>query len=161
MAHGNLGRDAELQGAYVERRACAVGWDEAGVELDDLLHHFAEHLLRHWLHDEGFGRLFDAPSVVGHAEGAYFPVFTAENFQPFKHFLSVLEAGGGYWKRHFLRTGRFNFAPFAVAVVAAQVDVGRGVVECQRRPVYFVVHFSRSGHFIFLAIFEGMAFLLT
>lgn len=134
------GSHSNLEGTNVERSTCAVRRDEASVEADGFFNHIAEELFGDGNHADAFCGVDDASGVVFHSENANFAVLTTESFEAFEYFLSVVERSSGHVYVDIWRFGNFNFAPFTVAICAANIVVGREVAKRELAPINLFCH---------------------
>ncbi len=148
--HGDAGTDE--QGTEIEAGAGAVRRDEALVEFDDLFAHLDEFLGGEFGHHDTAAGALHTLGVGFGTEDADFAVFAAIGFQAFESFLAVVEAGGGHVHFDVFGARSLDFAPFAVAIVAAYVVIRFYVTKREVLPIYIhdfqvfkcVIHFFIS-----------------
>ena len=134
-ADAHLRTCADKQRANIESGTAFVGRNETFIEFHDTAHHFHENFRRKFGHQDATAGALHAGCIVGKAEGADTTIGAAESFLPFEALLSVVQTGGCHVQIDGFGRRYFDFAPFAVAIIATYVVVGGHVAEGQVGPV--------------------------
>ena len=128
--HTHAGARADQQRTEIERSASLVRRDEVGVETDDLLDGFPEQPIGNLGHHDALCRTLQTLAVLVPAEHTHFAVLAAEGLHAFEGFLTIVQAGGSHVDVNRSVGADFQFAPFAVAEIAADVVIRWIITEC-------------------------------
>ena len=142
-ANAHLCAGTDEQRTDVKCCTTLVGRDETLIEFHHAAHHFHKLLGREFGHQNAAASALHAFGIVGESECADFTIGATEGFLSFEGLLSVVQTGGGHVQVDGFGRRHFNFAPFAVAIVATHVVVGGHVAEGQIGPVD-IFHAIRS-----------------
>lgn len=125
--------DARANQQRTEVKACAsaVRGNKLFIQLDNFLAHLNEFLGGQFGHDDAAAGALQTGSVLIGAEHANLTVFATISLQSLKGFLTIVQAGGTHVDRDGIFGADFYFAPFSVAIVAADIIVGFVVSKTQ------------------------------
>ena len=119
----------------IECSTTLIGRNPLLVESNHLLYHFLKHLSRYFRHHNATACTLQASSILIHTEYAHLAVRTAISLQAFECFLSIVKAGSSHVQFEILIRANFYFAPFSVAIVAANIVIGLAIAKRQIRPI--------------------------
>ena len=133
--YAHLSACADKERTDVESGSALVGRNVLLVQTHHLLYHLLKQLCGYLRHEDAATSALQTCCVLVHAEHAHLAVGTTVSFQTFKGLLSVVETGSCHVEFDVFVGANLYFAPFAVAIAATHIVVGRHVAERQIRPI--------------------------
>ena len=127
--HTHLRTCTDEQRTDIERSTTLVGRNPLLVEADHLLHHLLEQLCWHLWHQDTTACALQAGSVLVHTEHAHLAVWATISLQTLECFLTIVQTGCSHVQFQILIRANFYFAPFAVAIVTANIVVSLAIAK--------------------------------
>ena len=125
----HLSTCTDEQRTDIERSTTLVGRNPLLVEANHLLHHFLEHFCRHLWHQNAATCALQALSVLVHTEHAHLTVWATISLQALECLLTIVQTGCSHVQFQILIRANFYFAPFAVAIVTANIVVSLAIAK--------------------------------
>ena len=135
--HTYLSTCSDQQRTNIERSTGLIRRNETLVQFHNFQNSFLKTFGRQLSHQDPLTSGLQTCRIFFQTENTHFAVFTAESFQSFKSFLTIVQASSRHVQVEVFFTANFQFTPCTVAEINSHIVICLHVSERQIRPVYF------------------------